>query len=85
MQGSDVRRFQELLADRGHFPPDKINGVFGPLTKESLIAYQIETGIVDEDDDQGAGTLGPTTLRLLRQDEVARAYRVVRGGGWRAL
>jgi len=83
--GAQVRTLQELLAKHGFFPAEKVNGNFGELTRASVLAYQLERGIVKSDKDQGAGTVGAMTMRSLRDEEVQRAFRVVRGFGLAAL
>lgn len=85
MTGPQVRRAQELLADRGFFPRDAINGSFGPLTKESVLRFQIDRGIVTGAQDTGAGMIGPQTLAVLTEEQVSEMYRVVRANGWSTL
>lgn len=83
--GPAVRVYQELLAARGFFPAEKINGVFGPLTKESTARYQLAVGLIKRASDEGAGDVGPLTLRKLRSEEVREALRMVRAYGWQVL
>jgi peptidoglycan hydrolase-like protein with peptidoglycan-binding domain/3D (Asp-Asp-Asp) domain-containing protein len=83
--GSQVKRLQEFLVDRGFFPAGKVNGSFGPLTKESVMAFQIARGILGSAKDHGAGVVGPTTLSLLQREENINLYRLVRAEGWQAL
>lgn len=83
--GPDVRVYQELLAERGFFPKDRINGVFGPLTHEATIHYQLAMGLIEDTADTGAGIVGPQTLRQLRREEVEEAYRMVRSYGLSVL
>ncbi|TSC78889.1 MAG: SpoIID/LytB protein [Candidatus Peregrinibacteria bacterium Gr01-1014_25] len=83
--GDDVRLVQGLLAERGLFPADKINGVFGPQTKDAVLKFQLKHGLVLKGSDTGAGNIGPATLRALRVEEMTEAYRAVRGGGWGVL
>jgi len=83
--GKSVRAIQEMLAAGGFFPADEINGHFGPLTETSLTNYQIARGIIKTAHDKGAGTIGPVTLRTLRQEQIRHTYTVVRSEGWEAL
>lgn len=83
--GPQVVRLQELLARGGFFPADQINGNFGDLTASSLLKYQMAQGIVKGSADSGAGTVGPFTLRKLREQLVRESYRTVRGYGIEAL
>jgi peptidoglycan hydrolase-like protein with peptidoglycan-binding domain/3D (Asp-Asp-Asp) domain-containing protein len=83
--GRDVCVLQRLLADRGYFPPEKANCVFGPLTQQSMLRFQIEKKIVASAEDKGGGMLGPQTLAVFEDEEVRRVSALVRGGGWRVL
>jgi len=83
--GSQVLRLQEFLSERGFFPEKDINGSYGPLTKQSVIAFQVARGIVQSQSDHGAGVVGPSTLSLLQKEEKLGLYRLVRAEGWRAL
>lgn len=83
--GTQVRLLQTELAALGFFPQDKINGSFGPLTVESVMAYQLDRGIISSKGDTGAGYVGPATLMSLRKDQRSILYKVVRANGWSAL
>ena len=83
--GKTVRAVQEFLADQGFFPQDKINGHFGPLTGQSVTAYQLARGIIKSEKDTGAGTVGPATLTALRSEQVRIMYKLVRAEGLRVL
>jgi len=83
--GDDVRRVQELLADRGHFPREQINGSFGPLTEASVLQYQMDRGIIASAQDAGAGMIGPQTAAMLAEEQVSEAYRTMRAAGWGVL
>jgi peptidoglycan hydrolase-like protein with peptidoglycan-binding domain len=83
--GEEVRKLQLALAAKGYFPEDKINGNFGDLTHASVAKYQVDAGLVKSSSDPSAGTVGPFTMRKLRQDVVTEKYHVVRGYGLGAL
>ena len=83
--GDQVWLLQELMANRGHFPLQKANGYFGPLTKESVIQYQLAEGIISSRSSKGAGVVGPSTLTRLREQELHQHVSLVRGQGWEAL
>jgi len=83
--GNQVRVLQSLMADRGFFPRSKINGVYGPLTRESVTAYQISSEIIRSAKDHGAGVVGPATLASLQREERKELYRLVRAEGRQAL
>lgn len=83
--GKQVVTLQRLLGDLGYFPYDSINGHFGPLTKNSVLQYQIDRGIVTSETSKGAGYVGVATLSALRREQRQAAYLLVRGQGWQAL
>ena len=83
--GDTVTLLQHMLADRGFFPEDKINGNFGDFTKSALIEYQLDRKIITSKKNDGAGSVGPQTLLSLRSEERQKLYEVVRSQGWRAL
>lgn len=83
--GNDVAALQRLLAQKGFFPAEKINGHFGELTASSVLEYQLARGLLQSAQDTGAGTVGPVTLKMLRNDQVRAAYKVVRAQGWQAI
>lgn len=83
--GASVALLQRLLADRGYFQEQKVNGHFGAQTKEAVLRYQIDRELVTTEGGRGAGTVGPQTLQSLRAEEQYQAYLLVRGQGWRAL
>lgn len=83
--GDQVRNLQILLADEGFFPTEKINGVFGPLTKESVLQYQLAHKLIENSNHDAAGYVGPATLRYLLRAKVHHVYNIVRGSGWQSL
>ncbi len=83
--GPSVTLLQRLLADRGYFPDAKVNGHFGPQTREAVLQYQMDRQLVVAEGGAGAGTVGPQTLKSLRAEEQQEAYLLVRAEGWRAL
>lgn len=83
--GQSVSLLQRMLADRGYFPAEKVNGHFGDQTKDAVLQYQIDRQLVAAEGGTGAGTVGPQTLKSLRAEEQQEAYLLVRGQGWRAL
>jgi len=83
--GPSVRLVQQILAAKGFFPHDMINGNYGPLTAQGVAQYQIARGLLGSATEKGAGTIGPITLKTLRQEQVRETYRLVRAQGWNAL
>lgn len=83
--GPQVRTLQRLLAAKGFFPAEMINGNFGPLTEKAVLDYQLKRELLKSASDKGAGTVGPVTLRMLRDEQVREAYKVVRADGFAAL
>jgi peptidoglycan hydrolase-like protein with peptidoglycan-binding domain/3D (Asp-Asp-Asp) domain-containing protein len=84
-KGDGVEDIQRFLANVGFFPKDQINGVFGPATKQAVAAYQVARGVIASASSQGAGTVGPVTLKTLQGEQLRYAVSVVRGYGWDAL
>ena len=83
--GSQVRLLQTLLAERGYFPSEKVNGNYGPLTEQAVLRYQRARDLVVSMHDVGAGTVGPRTLAALQREERTKLYRLVRAKGWQVL
>ncbi len=84
-KGDQVRRLQSFLADRGFFPKERISGLFGDVTRQAVLAFQIAAGVVKTESDAGAGNVGPSTLSMLRSQLRTLLYQRVRGEGWGAL
>lgn len=84
-QGSGVEDVQRFLADVGFFPAESVNGVFGPLTRQAVAAYQVARGVIPNASSNGAGVVGPMTLKTLQKEQIDVAYGKVRGYGWDAL
>lgn len=80
--GPEVRVLQQFLVERGFFPFRKVNGVFGPLTKSAVLAFQMAEGLVKNDADPAAGYVGPGTLRRLQEGKIRELYARVRAEGW---
>ncbi len=84
-KGADVRRLQAILAARGLLKGDQITGLFGAATEQAVTLFQMAKGIITANSDQGAGYVGPATLRSLWNAERERMIRVVREKGWQAI
>ncbi len=83
--GKTVKAVQQFLATQGFFDHKMVNGNFGQLTKKAVADYQIANGLIKTVADKGAGTIGPVTLRTIREDQVQQTYRTVRAQGWESL
>ncbi|MBU1992783.1 MAG: peptidoglycan-binding protein [Patescibacteria group bacterium] len=59
-EGDDVKKLQEFLTQLGFFD-DAVTGKYGESTKEAVLAFQLEFGVVDTLEDLGAGHFGPRT------------------------
>ena len=57
-RGNDVNRLQQLL---GVDP----TGYYGNLTRQAVLKFQLENGVVKSEADQGAGRIGPATRAKL--------------------
>ena len=83
--GPEVRVLQQFLVERGFFPSEKMNGVFGPLTRSAVLAFQMAEGLVKSASDPAAGYVGPGTLRRLQEGKIRELYARVRAEGWGVL
>jgi peptidoglycan hydrolase-like protein with peptidoglycan-binding domain/3D (Asp-Asp-Asp) domain-containing protein len=83
--GKSVRVLQNLLSEKGYFPHEKINGVFGPMTQYAVEQFQIAEGLIKNSSDKAAGYVGPATLRRLQRSTAIDAYKKVRGHGFHVL
>lgn len=83
--GPDVRILQTFLGERGFFPKERVNGVFGPLTREAVLRFQMAGGLVTSAKDTAAGYVGPGTLRTLQERRIRDLYARVRAEGWGVL
>lgn len=83
--GPQVQLLQTMLAQRGFFPSEEINGNFGTRTKQAVIDYQVAQGIIKNSFSDGAGVIGPSTLSALQQEEMKALYQLVRAEGLRVL
>jgi peptidoglycan hydrolase-like protein with peptidoglycan-binding domain/3D (Asp-Asp-Asp) domain-containing protein len=84
-KGTDVRALQRFLALKGLLPTDKVSGFFGTFTKQALTAYQLTAGLITSTKENGAGTVGPATLRSIAEEQRNVLYGTVRSYGWDAL
>lgn len=83
--GPSVEALQRILVQGGYFPAEKMNGTYGPLTRESVLRYQLAHGLIKNQNDPGAGTIGPLTLKQMRQQIVQNGYLQVKAKGWQSL
>ena len=92
-RGTDVRALQGLLTARGY--PVAADGVFGPTTRDAVVAWETATGqladgIVDDAAWQklviwlGPGATGPAVLAAQRELRAKRHLAVVANGVWGA-
>jgi peptidoglycan hydrolase-like protein with peptidoglycan-binding domain len=62
----DVRKLQEVLRRMSLFRIEP-TGYFGPVTQHAVIKMQLKYNLIDRVSDVGAGTVGPSTQRLLNR------------------
>lgn len=62
--GPEVKFVQSFLQDQGYFD-HALTNYFGPVTREALIAFQIDYGIIQSANDLGAGRVGQGTLAVI--------------------
>lgn len=63
-QNDSVKKLQSSLAKLGYYT-GKINGNYDDATREAVVKFQIAVGIVDGENDFGAGYFGPQTRKSL--------------------
>ena len=61
-----VIQLQEILIKQELLDHDP-TGYFGNITKEALITFQIQNGIIKNKNSRGAGRVGPKTKKVLNQ------------------
>jgi len=64
---SDVRTLQKTLAVLGYFHEDD-TAIFGEITHNALIKYQLEKEIISSPTQQWAGVFGPKTKEYIQKD-----------------
>lgn len=69
-RGSDVRQVQKLLRFLG-FYRGRTDGIFSASFRDSLIAFQVEKGVIQSSSDQVAGHLGHAT-----REAILRAWKM---------
>lgn len=65
-QGVEVAKLQNVLKKLGYFD-ENVTGKFGAKTKESLLKFQLENELIDNNSDTGAGRAGPSTIKELNK------------------
>lgn len=65
MTGDEVSRLQEVLRKEGYFAYPYTTKFFGQVTRDALIEFQLDKGVIKSVNDRGAGRVGPSTLNLL--------------------
>lgn len=66
-KGEDVKKLQEALQKFGLYSGE-IHESFNEATRRALIQFQIKVGIVDSQNDFGAGYFGPQTRRAMERE-----------------
>jgi peptidoglycan hydrolase-like protein with peptidoglycan-binding domain/3D (Asp-Asp-Asp) domain-containing protein len=64
-RGKEVVKLQNVLAEHGYFPKGLSTGYFGGKTKDALIQFQLNKGVITKATGLGAGRLGPKTRAVL--------------------
>lgn len=73
--GEEVKKLQEALTTMNYYHRE-INSSFDLPTLQSLIQFQIDTGIIDDEQDFGAGFFGPQTREQLESALNDRATQI---------
>lgn len=66
-EGEKVRALQESLKKLGYFHTET-TGYFGKETEKAVIEFQLETGVITNDQDQAIGTFGPRSRAKLEEE-----------------
>lgn len=61
----DVVVLQEFLRAEGYMDSTILTNYYGPLTRQSVIHFQLANNIILSVDDIGAGRIGPATLKYI--------------------
>ncbi len=69
MEGTDVAILQEILAQKGFYNKEKIDGIFGKITEEAVRKFQRENELTVD------GIAGPQTFSALPKDTGVPASR----------
>jgi g-D-glutamyl-meso-diaminopimelate peptidase len=72
-RGSDVMEIQSLLSQIG-YNPGPIDGIFGPLTQQAVINFQLDNNLTPD------GIIGPNTYRILNKLLMGYDTYVIRPG-----
>lgn len=85
-EGEDVKRLQSHLAELGYFEGE-ISSYYGDDTKAAVYQFQLAEGVIEDENDLGAGHTGVDTRRMLdlavarikEEEEVAKLQRFQQG------
>jgi peptidoglycan hydrolase-like protein with peptidoglycan-binding domain/3D (Asp-Asp-Asp) domain-containing protein len=69
--GDDVTELQEYLQDLGYYSGE-ITGFYGDETRDAVLNFQLDHGVISSEDDLGAGHMGVNTRKTL--DQVIEEY-----------
>jgi peptidoglycan hydrolase-like protein with peptidoglycan-binding domain/3D (Asp-Asp-Asp) domain-containing protein len=70
--GQNVRYLQESLQALGYFDHE-VTGFFGPVTRQAVLDFQLDNGVIQSSSAAGAGVFGPKTkAELASQLEIRR-------------
>jgi peptidoglycan hydrolase-like protein with peptidoglycan-binding domain len=61
----DVVVLQEFLRAEGYLDSTVLTNYYGPVTRQSVIHFQLANNIILTEDDIGAGRIGPATLKYI--------------------
>ena len=62
---ADVKKLQAILKGKGYFANSSFSNYYGHETREAVVKFQKDNGIISGENDTGAGRVGPATLKLL--------------------
>lgn len=62
---NDNRMLQRFLVQKGYMSSTFVTGEFGSITREAVIRFQLDNGIISSATQEGAGEVGPRTREFI--------------------
>lgn len=67
MRGGDVKKLQEFLKAEGYFPGAYTTEYFGAVTKDALMKWQLDNGLINSFSDLGAGVFNQSSKAVVSE------------------
>lgn len=62
---SEVKKLQAILKEKGYFAAESFTDYYGVETRDAVVKFQKDNGLIQGENDAGAGRVGPSTLSLI--------------------